>query len=330
MTTWTIIGELGSCDGGAGDRPLLSSADLGEVTGWTPKPEGWCRGSECIPASLLGPIASETAPSAESVAVALGAAYAVDAAHRIAVIGNRADAASSLASGTGPEVTLMGLDGDRHGLFDRSNGKTLIVAFSSWCGCRYDLPGWNALQQELRGHSFDIVAVAIDESVADAAPWAENIDFPVLVDTERTFADTYGLTNVPTIIWLDEQRRVVRSPSREFSDDQFTSIHGVESGPHLAAVRDWVLEGVLPDEPAEIAPLSDEQRQARAEFRLAQELMRRGGRVGARRPDHLAGRHAARGSRPVRLGVLRSLRRLGASARRAGTSRRLVTTPESP
>ena len=57
----------------------------------------------------------------------------------------------------------------------------------------------------------------------------------MLVDTDRRFADTYGLINVPTVIWLDAERRVVRDPSPEFSDDTFTEVHGVESGPHLDA-----------------------------------------------------------------------------------------------
>lgn len=276
MATWTIIGELGSCDGGSGDAPLLSPADLGPVTGWTSKAEGWCRGAECIPASLLGSVASDPSGPASEIASALGAAYAADETHRVAVIGNRADSSSSLGSGIAPDLALMGLDGRPHDLFEQSTGKTLVVAFSSWCGCRYDLPGWQALRNELAEHSFDVVAVAIDESTEDVAPWATDIDFPVLVDTDRTFADTYGLTNVPTVIWLDEDRRVVRSPSIEFSDDQFTSIHGVESGPHLEAVRRWVLDGTIPDQSSiDVGALSDEQRQARAEFRLALELLRR-------------------------------------------------------
>lgn len=280
MQTWTIVGELGSASGGDGPEPLLASTDLSAVTGWTPKPEGWCRGDECRPATLLGEVATAPELAAERIATALGAAYAVDAEHRIAVIGSRRDESGTLRSGAAPDIELTGVDGARHGLFDRSDGKTLVVAFSSWCGCRYDLPGWDELRGELAEHDFDVVAVAIDENVDDAAPWAEGLDLPVLVDTERTFADAYGLVNVPTVLWVDEERNVVRRPSTEFSDDQFTSVHGVESGPHLEAVRRWVTRGELPDEADrpgdDLGALSDDQLQARAEFRLAVELARRG------------------------------------------------------
>ena len=267
-------------DGGAGESPVLDAFGLTEITGWAVKPEGWCRGDECIPTAFLGAVATAASMSAADVAGALGAAFAIDEPHRLAVIGTRIDSGSTLASGVAPDVELLGLDGDRHRLFDQSDGKTLLVTFSSWCGCRYDLPGWKALNDELAGERFDVVAVAIDESAADVEPWASEIDFPVLVDVDRTFADAYGLTNVPTIIWLDEERRVVRQPSIEFSDDAFTEIHGVESGPHLEAVRRWVLDGAVPTDP-EIMPeraaeLSAEQRQARVEFRLALELLRGG------------------------------------------------------
>ena len=287
-TTWTIVGELGSLPGGTGTDPVLAADDLATVTGWTPKPEGWCRGAECIPASFLGDAAHAPYLSAAAVANSLGAAYAVEPEHRVAVIGVRADAASTLACGVAPDLELTALDGSTRRLFAEPHDKTLVVAFSSWCGCRYDLPGWKALNDELAEHDFGVVAVAIDEATDDVAPFAEGIDFPVLVDTDRRFADTYGLINVPTVIWLDAERRVVREPSPEFSDDTFTEVHGVESGPHLDAVRRWVTTGDAGDDLALNDPypgsLSDDQRLARAEFRLALELARAG-------HDEAAARH---------------------------------------
>jgi peroxiredoxin len=287
-TTWTIVGELGSLPGGDGAEPVLAREDLAAVTGWMPKPEGWCRGAECIPSSFLGDAAQAPRLSAAAVASSLGAAYAVEPEHRIAVIGVRPDTASTLASGVAPDLELLGVDGEPRRLFAGDHDKTLVVAFSSWCGCRYDLPGWKALNDELAEHDFGVVAVAIDESAEDVAPFAEGIDFPVLVDTDRRFADTYGLINVPTVIWLDADRRVVRDPSPEFSDDTFTEVHGVESGPHLDAVRRWVTTGDAGDDVALNDPypsgLTDDQRRARAEFRLALELARAG-------HDEAAARH---------------------------------------
>ena len=58
MTTWTIVGERGTAVGGDGADPVLATEALEAVTGWATKPEGWCRGDECIPASLLGDVAT--------------------------------------------------------------------------------------------------------------------------------------------------------------------------------------------------------------------------------------------------------------------------------
>jgi peroxiredoxin len=278
MSTWTVIGELGEVLGGDGDEPVLTGSDLAAATGWAPKPQGWCRGDECIPASVIGSGATAASMPAEAVAAALGSAFALDAAHRLAVIGNRPDVGGQLSSGSAPDVELPGVDGATHRVFEQATGKTLVVAFASWCGCRYDLPAWQRLRDELADEGFGVVGIAIDESVELAAPWAEPVDFPVLVDTDRVFADSYGLDNVPTIFWVDEDRTIVRQPSTEFPDDSFTSIHGVESGPHLDALRAWVREGQLPTsiKPGSLGSLSADQRQARAEFRLALELSRRG------------------------------------------------------
>jgi hypothetical protein len=279
VETWTVVGETGSAPGGTGPEAVLAATDLAAVTGWVPKPEGWCRGDECIPAVLLGAVAGDPAPPVAAVADALGAAAAVDTDHRIAVVGHRGPAGSGPASDDAPDVELVGLDGGRRPLFGDGSGKTLVVAFASWCGCRHDLPGWQALRDELAEDGLRVVAVAVDESPADVAPYAEAVDLPVLVDVDRRFADTYELLNVPTVVWVDEDRRVVRRPSTEFSDDSFRDFHGVPSGPHLDAVRRWVRDGEVPDDlPARgwTGRLSPEQRQARVEFRLALELLRRG------------------------------------------------------
>jgi len=280
MSAWRIVGELGQIDGGNGAEPDFPADDLATVTGWTAKSEGWCRRLECIPASFIGEPAMSTTLTVPAVAGALGTMFAVDAEHRIAVIGSRPDVGSTIAAGVAPEVELLGLDGESHRLFENSPGKTLLVAFSSWCGCRHDLPGWQALRDELAEEPLEVIGIAIDESAADVVPFTEHIDFPVLIDTDRAFADAYGLVNVPTIIWVDEDRKVVRAPSTEFSDDTFVEVHGVESGPHLEAVRHWVRDGTLPDDTDPVAehlrPFTPEQRQARVEFRLALELDRAG------------------------------------------------------
>ena len=66
-----------------------------------------------------------------------------------------------------------------------------------------------------------------------------------------------------------------------FSDDQFKEFHGIDSAPHLAALRRWVTDDELPltdddDVRAHQMPPTDDEQRARLEFRIALELRRDG------------------------------------------------------
>ena len=63
-----------------------------------------------------------------------------------------------------PAFELPDLDGTLHGSDEWHGQKRLLVTFSSWCGCRYDLPGWQALHDELGDQGFTVIAVAIDNA----------------------------------------------------------------------------------------------------------------------------------------------------------------------
>lgn len=74
---------------------------------------------------------------------------------------------------------------------------------------------------------------------------------------------------------------IVRPNDVQFGNDMFLEFHGIESAPHLQAVRDWVREGKLPYDSqeairdAQMLPTVDEQL-ARTEFALAWHLHQRG------------------------------------------------------
>ena len=153
---------------------------------------------------------------------------------------------------------------------------------------------WQALTDELaddgRGGGLTTIAIAVDESADDVRPWVEGVSMTVLLDRDRVFCDRYGVTNVPTVLWLDEDNQIVRPNSAAFGDDMFRDFHGIDSSIHHNALRRWVLDDELPFTPDEvverrIVPSADEQR-GRAEFRLAAWLLRTGRHDAGR--EHLA------------------------------------------
>ncbi len=137
-----------------------------------------------------------------------------------------------------------------------------------------------------------MIAVALDEDEDEVRPWVEEVTFPVLIDREHILTELYAISNVPTVVWIDEEDRIVRPNGVAFGTDTFKEFTGVESGPHMDAVRRWVREGEVPAYEAEVGDLSDDEVLARLHFRVAAHLRRTGHEEGARRHFEEAGRLA--------------------------------------
>jgi peroxiredoxin len=257
----------------------VTPGDLAAATGWEQKAAGLCRGERCIPLDLHpGLVREDGRIDLARLAAATGGLLVVDADEGVAVLGaSAATRAAELASGQAPAFTLPDLDGVPFSLGRMRGRKALIVAFASWCGCAYELPGWQALHDELASDGFGVVAVAVDEDPEAVRPFTEGIDLPVLIDRDRVFAERYGLTNVPTVVWIDEEGRLVRRPDVAFGTDQFVEFHGVDSSPHHDALRRWVRDGEPPaaDDAPGWAP-SDAEQAAHLRYRLALHLWRTG------------------------------------------------------
>ena len=100
-------------------------------------------------------------------------------------------------------------------------------------------------------------------------------------------AERYGITNVPSVVWVDEDDNVVKPPTIAPGDDQFVEYTKISSEQHHEALRRWVREDVLPAS-AKIEPheRTDAEQQALAERRVAAHLQRNGDLEAAKR--HLA------------------------------------------
>jgi tetratricopeptide (TPR) repeat protein len=109
-----------------------------------------------------------------------------------------------------------------------------------------DLPGWQAIYQQLKDKNFEIVSVAQDTNgVKDAGSWitAAHPTYTVLIDEEHLVSKLYNMVNVPTGVWIDERGTIVRPNEVAFVDDRFKNFSGLNSAPYLNALRDWVEKG---------------------------------------------------------------------------------------
>lgn len=275
----------------AGDL-WVDPAQMESATGWVLKPEGLCRGDICVPVRDRGDLVDDSGRiGLGAFAHATGRVAAIDTDALVVVLGDggqtRREALETLRA---PDVTLAGLDGRTHQLSEWNGRKRAVVAWASWCGCRYELASWQALRDELAPTGFEILSVALDEGVEVARPWVEASDpapqFPVMVDPDHRIVEAFGVVNVPSVVWIDEDDRIVRAPVIAPGDDQFREFTEIDSSVHHDQLRAWVRDGEVPStDPAAVrAGLNvptDELQQARVERRLAAWLHRHGHEEGA-------------------------------------------------
>lgn len=297
----------------AADGRLRLAPSALAALGWKLTPEGLCRDGTCVPVRDRAALETPDGIDLTALAALLDRPLAVDADTATAALGaSAAERGARLRSLEAPDVTLPALDGTPHALREWRGRKVLLLAFSSWCGCRHDLPAWQAVQAELAPDGFTLVAVALDRRPEDVRPWVDAAapTFPVLLDPEHRLADLYRITNVPTGVWIDEAGRIVRPNDAAFSTDTFVEMTGAPAAPHLAALRAWVRDGVRPFDDAgvrarQVLPTPEEQ-QARTEAALARHLLALGARDAAERHFQAAERLAPhdwtirRGSMPSR------------------------------
>lgn len=272
MTTLTLLDVDGDRHEVPGDVEGVAADALAAATGWTLKPEGLCRGEVCVP--LLGrPVARPdgTIDLAEWAA-ALGLALAVDAEHGVAAVAHGADRPAASVGDAAPDLDLPDVDGTTRSFADLAGRKRVLVTWASWCGCRHELAAWQEIQDELADDGLAIFSVALDARPEDSRPWIEAADpeYPVVVDTAHVTAERYGITNVPSVVWVDEEGRIVKPPTIAPGDDQFRDFTQIDAATHHDALRRWVRDGQLPAGAADAPPArSPEEQEALAERRLA-------------------------------------------------------------
>jgi len=165
---------------------------------------------------------------------------------------------------------------------------------------------WQDLRTELRPQGLEIVTVALDARGSEAAgPWIVKAaaEHPSLIDASHVVDALFGVVNVPSGIWIDEEGMIVRppepahprrpafldravpadaSPAERERIELVKALH-VEAERYVAALRDWVHKGgesryaLSGDEVIRRSrPRSIEEATAAAHFALGQALYARG------------------------------------------------------
>jgi peroxiredoxin len=188
-------------------------------TGWTVKPEGACKGEHCVP---LPREARRPGGSLDVVALAerLGMAQVVDQRRGVSAIGPESSVTGRmLTTAQAPELELPTFDGGTFRLSDLRGKRVLLLAWASWCGCAHDLPLWQEVYEKVQPLGLEIVTIAMDTAGPEAGREFVERGRPThvaAVDSAHVLGRLFGVTNVPTGIWIDESGMIVRPPEPGF------------------------------------------------------------------------------------------------------------------
>ena len=158
--------------------------------------------------------------------------------------------------------------------------------------------------------------MAIDEAVDTIKNYIDHdtdgISYPVLIDADHVVTELYAISNVPTVILIDEDDRIVQPNWNAYATNTFTDFHGIDSGQQLDAIKRWVVDGDTMMDASqasgEVYDMTDEEERGRLHFRIANHLRTAGDEAGAERNYDLACELAPhdwtirRGSMPLRGG----------------------------
>lgn len=107
-----------------------------------------------------------------------------------------------------PDLTLQTLDGQSIRLSDLLGRPVVISYWATWCvPCKQELPILQRIQQEYQGQGLTILSVnASNQDDLDAVRTLVSemgMTFPVLLDQNNQFADTYQALFFPTTYYID-------------------------------------------------------------------------------------------------------------------------------
>jgi hypothetical protein len=139
-----------------------------------------------------------------------------------------------------------------------------------------------------------VITVAVEREAEDVREFIESAapTHPSLIDTDHVLAELYNMVNVPTVLWIDEQGRIVRPNDVAFTTERGGRFANVSTDDQMALLRRWVHGDLEVKSAAEIRSQlslpSDDDQLARAHFGLGNWLWREG-------EHEAAARHFARG-----------------------------------
>jgi hypothetical protein len=147
------------------------------------------------------------------------------------------------------------------------------------------LPVWQTIYSELSQYNFSVFSIMEDKNIEDARPWIEKsgAKFPCTIDTNHIVSDLYNMFNVPTVVWIDENGKIVRPNDVVVMNEGGAKLVKVDPETYIEKIRRWVINNDPPMNSNDDFIKYKQQREhtdneqvARAEFLIGQWLYNNG------------------------------------------------------
>ena len=128
-----------------------------------------------------------------------------------------------------PAFTLPGLPNSSPAQLNLNDyrGKVVYVDFwASWClPCKQSFPQLNRLRQQYKSQGFEVIAINLDENLADAQAFLTKlpVDFPIALDPRGVIAEAYSIKGMPSAYIIDRQGKV-QQVIEGFASDEASKI----------------------------------------------------------------------------------------------------------
>lgn len=173
------------------------------------------RGAQFVRGSLCSP--------ERRAAVAAGLSLAVAFLYSTLT---RADAPPALRAvqGEKPPFNLTDIAGGETSLAAFAGRPVLVHFFATWCEpCREEIPALRRLVARAGNENLAVLAISVAEVPIRVRRFVSEtpVNFPVLLDQDRTIAKAWGVDSLPTSFILDAALKPRLAAEREFDWDRF-------------------------------------------------------------------------------------------------------------
>ncbi|MGI6334716.1 MAG: TlpA family protein disulfide reductase [Saccharofermentanales bacterium] len=109
-----------------------------------------------------------------------------------------------------PDFVVYAADGTEHRLSDYRGRPVVLNFWASWCPpCRQEMPHFDRVYREVKDDVMFMMVDLVDGQREKQTDGQEYIDlegftFPVFFDTDRDAARVYGITSIPSTLFIDK------------------------------------------------------------------------------------------------------------------------------